>query len=329
MKRIIIPLACAVVFLIATKDIRAGGFTKAGRTAFQFVKIGVGARQTALGEAGIASIRDANSVFWNPAGVTGIGAKEASFSYSTWFADMHIVSGVVGIRWQDVGVFGLSVSSLPYGDIPEATIPTVGGSSDTRTGNFFTGHDLVAGLTFAREFTDKLSIGVTAKFLQEKLYSFTVNSYAFDVGTNYEIGYNGLRIAMSAQNFGPSVKWLTVSDRDEGYDIPLVFRIGVSANIIATGDGFLDLGSSNRVMVSIDAVHPNDFGDRFHVGAEYWFNDMLALRGGYRFNYDEGNASFGFGVKQNVGGLALRADYSFVSYTYLVSPHRFTLSLDF
>ncbi len=329
MKKMCSTLACAAILISATTAVLADGFTKAGRTAFQFVKIGVGARQTALGEAGIAAIRDANSVFWNPAGLTGIGAQEASFSYSTWFADMNIVSGVVGIRWQDVGVFGLSVSSLPYGDIPEATIPLVGGSSDTRTGDSFTGHDLVAGLTFAREFTDKLSIGVTGKFLQEKLFTYSVNSYAFDVGTNYDIGYNGLRIAMSAQNFGPSVKWLNVSDREEGYDIPLVFRIGMSANLIATGDGFLDLGASNRVMLSVDAIHSNDYGDRFHIGGEYWFNDILALRGGYRFNYDEGNASFGFGVKQTVGGLALRADYSFVSYTYLVSPHRFTLIIDF
>src|SRR5437588_12489556 len=73
-------------------------FNKSGRTAFQFLKIGVGARQAALGEASIATVRDINSVFWDPAGISGITTAEASFSYARCLADMNFPAAHVGSR---------------------------------------------------------------------------------------------------------------------------------------------------------------------------------------------------------------------------------------
>ncbi len=321
--------AILISVLLIASIAHADDFNKSGRTAFQFLKIGVGARQAALGEATIASVRDINSVFWNPAGIAGIQSREASFSYNRWFADMNYFAGAVGWRMERVGVFALSYASLKYGDIQEALVPVAGGSFDTRTGNMFTGSDLSVGLTFSHDFTDQLSIGVGAKYLEEVLFIYKVNVFAFDVGTNYNVGYNGLRLAMSAQNFGPSVKWLEHSNREEGYDIPLVYRIGISMNLIRGTDAFINLGDSHALDISVEAVHTNDYGDRFHAGAEYWFNELFALRGGYRFNYEEGNMSIGFGIKQKVSNLDVRLDYAYVSYENLDSPHRLTLSLGF
>ena len=74
-----------------------------------------------------------------------------------------------------------------YGDIQEAleNAPGVQRYPDRGT---FTGNDLIAGLTFAHEFTDDLSIGVTAKYLEEKLFVYSPSSVAFDVGTFYDTG---------------------------------------------------------------------------------------------------------------------------------------------
>ncbi len=329
MKNPSVILIAALVCVLGAPQARSDDFNKAGRTAFQFVKIGVGARQAGLGEASIASVRDVNAVFWNPANITGIQSAEASFSYARWFADMNYFGAAAGVRWSGVGTFAASYAMLRYGDIQEATIPVVGGSSDSRTGGIFTGHDLMLGLSFSRAFTDQLSIGGTVKLLQEKLWVYTVNQVAFDVGTNYDIGYNGMRLAMSAQNFGSAVKWLDRSNRDEGYDIPLVYRIGLSFDAVRGADGFLNFGEDHHIQMNVEALHTNDFGDRFHAGMEYWFEETIALRGGYRFNYEEGNASFGVGLRRNLGTTAMEIDYAFVSYANLESPHRLTLSLAF
>jgi len=302
-------------------------FNKAGRTAFQFVKIGVGARETALGESGISSVRDVNAVFWNPAGIAGIEASEASFSYNAWFGGMKHVAGDVGVRVGGVGIFALSAVSLNYGDIQEALV--TGTSSDTRTGNTFTGGDLMAGFTFCHEFNDRLAIGGTVKYLQEKLWTYQAHLVAFDVGTNYDTGFKGIRFGMSAQNFGKSVQFLAVSDRTEGYDIPLVFRIGASMDVIGGPDGVVDFGENQHFTLSVESVNSNDYGERWQLGGEYTIAGILAIRGGYRFNYEEGNVSAGIGLQQKLADVTVRVDYSFVSYAYLDSPHRLTLSVAF
>ncbi|OGB67156.1 MAG: hypothetical protein A2Y94_11825 [Caldithrix sp. RBG_13_44_9] len=306
--------------------VQAEGFNKGGRTAFQFVKIGIGARQVAMGEACMAVVRDVNSVFWNPANITGISKLQASFTYTQWLADMNYLAGVVGYRWRNIGVFALSVASLDYGDIPEALafIPT--GGNDTRTGESFTGNDMMLGLTFAREFTDRLSIGVSVKYLKEKLFVYDENVFVFEAGTYYDTGFKGIRIGMAAQNFaGRSVNWLEVSDREEGYDIPLLFKVGVAMDVFAGQDALFNFGEAHEFQLSFDAVNSNDYGERYLVGGEYWFHKLFALRCGYRFNYEEGNFAAGFGLQSRISGVGFQLDYAYVNYQYLDTPHRFSV----
>ena len=323
MKTKLVCLSLSLLMVAADAE----AFNKAGRTAFSFVKIGVGARQTAMGEAGISVVRDVNAMFWNPAALSGIQSTEASFSYNRWFADLNYLAGAAAVRWPDVGIFGIGYTSLKYGDIDEALVQSPTGRSDTRTGSTFTGSDLLVGLTFAREFTDNLSIGVTVKYLREKLFVYSSSAVAFDVGTYYDTQFRGIRFGMSFLNFSKSVKFIEYGLQREGYDLPLVFRVGASIDLIKSGDAFIDVGDDHKMVVAIEAVNSNDFGERYHLGGEYTFMDFLALRGGYRFNYDEGSLSLGVGVRQQIGGLTVRADYSYVSYEFLESPQRVTISL--
>ncbi len=329
MKTSLVWVALAASLILVPLSARAQSFNKAGRASFQFLKIGIGARQTGMGEAGISVVQDINAVFWNPAGIAGIATSQASFSYNRWFADLNYFAGAVGFRWEDVGVFAISYANLGYGDIPEALSTAESGSSDTRTGQSFTGSDMDIGLTFARQFTDNLAIGVTAKYLREKLFIYSVSTYAFDVGTYYDTRFKGIRFAMSAQNFSKSVNFLAVGSRKEGYDIPLLFSIGASIDIINPKDAFINAGEQHVVTVALQTVNSNDYGERWDVGVEYQFADFLSLRGGYRFNYDDGNTSFGVGVHKQLGNLDLRVDYSYVAYQYLSSPQRVSLTIGF
>ena len=326
MKRIMTVLW---MLAVVTGDGFGQSFNKGGRTGFQFLKIGVGARQVAMGEACISGVRDVNAAFWNPAAISGIQGVEASFSYASWFADLAYISGAAAIRWGDIGTFSLSYASLGYGDIAEALVTTGSGGSDTRTGETFTGSDLMLGVSYAREFTPQLSIGVTAKYLKEKLFVYGVDLWAFDVGTYYDTKFKGIRFAMTAQNFASSVKWLAQSDREEGYDIPLIYRIGVSIGVAGKSNAFFDLGDIHRFDMNVDAIHTNDYAERLHLGGEYIFSDFLALRTGYRVNYEEGNWSFGVGLRYGFGDVEVQADYAYVQFTYLESPHRLTVSMRF
>jgi hypothetical protein len=303
------------------------GFNKGGRTAFQFVKIGVGARQAALGEASIASVRDVSSAFWNPAGIMGIERYEATFSYTRWLADMNYVAAAVGGRVPRIGTFAVMLAALDYGDLVEAVMDD---RPDGRTGQMFSGGDILVGVAYARQFTDRLTLGVGAKYLHETLWDRSAGAFAFDVGTTYDIGYRGLTLAMAAQNYAEGIRFGSEEEGfEEAFDIPLLFRVGLSGTL-AGPDGFIGLPGANQVTASVEALNSNDYGERLHFGLEYVFSDLLALRGGYRLNYAEGNWSVGAGVTPPpMGGARVRLDYAYVGYEFLTAPHRFSVALAF
>jgi len=305
-----------------------GGFNRGGRTAFQFLKIGVGARQAALGEASVALVRDASSAFWNPAGISGIERYAASLSYTAWLGGTRYSGAAAGARFEGIGTFAVAIAALDYGDIPEAVVSDPDGDGDARTGGTFSGGDFMAGVSYAREFTDRLALGVGVKYLHESLWEHGAGTVAFDVGTNYDVGYNGIRLAMAAQNLGGAVQFLadSLTDRTEGYDLPLVFRVGVSGNVLGP-DAFVGVGGgTHRLVCAIEAINTNDFSERLHLGAEYTFNELFSVRGGYRVNYAEGNWSLGAGLSPTISGVQMRFDYAYVGYEFLDAPHRFTVS---
>ena len=304
-----------------------GSFNRGGRTAFQFLKIGLGARQAALGEASVALTTDASAAFWNPAGLTGVEHYAGSLNYTRWLAGTNYSGAAVAGRVAGVGTLALSAAALDYGDIPEAV---VGQGSDGRTGNQVSGSDVLLGLSVGRQFTDNLSIGLGAKYVHESLAGYGAGAFTFDVGTHYAVGYRGITLAMAAQNLGGTVRYLadSLSDRREGYDLPLVFRLGVASNI-AGPDGFVGLGSESRLVGAVEAIHTNDANERLNAGLEYTFNDILALRGGYRLNVEEGSWSVGAGVMPRIAGGRLAIDYAYVGTSVLEAPHRLSLSFSY
>lgn len=322
-------IAIIILFIMAIPG--NAQFNKAGRTAMQFLKIGIGARQAALGEANIAGVQDVNSIFWNPAAITGVKGIQASFSYTSWIADLKIMSGAVGVNLDQIGTLTLSYVTLDYGDIPVAYTTSATGNIDTRTGASFSGSDLLFGLGLARKFTDKLSIGVNIKYIREELHIYHSDLWAFDVGSYYDTKWRGISLAMSAQNFSNQARWLhTKEEEQQTYELPIVYRIGMSIDLLGGEDLFLGGDpDQHHLTCNIDAIHTNDYAERLHMGFEYEAFNLITLRGGYRFNYEEGNLSAGVGFKYSVGFLKLNIDYAYVQYDFLESPHRVTVSMEF
>ena len=61
------------------------GGQRAGISAFQFLKIGVGARGVAMGESFVAVANDASALFWNPAGLVQFNQNEIIFDLLSEF----------------------------------------------------------------------------------------------------------------------------------------------------------------------------------------------------------------------------------------------------
>src|SRR3990172_5842749 len=81
-----LPLHFFLFLLIFSSFSNAGG---PGTTAFNFLKIGEGARPVAMGSAFTAVADDGNLLFWNPAGLSQIEEPMGTTTYRNYIAGIH------------------------------------------------------------------------------------------------------------------------------------------------------------------------------------------------------------------------------------------------
>ena len=285
-------------------------FSKAGTAGLQFLKIGIGAKETAMGEAVTSLVNDANSVFWNPSGIANVANYEVSLSHNSWLAESKHNSVVFAF---ELGffVYAVSVATLQIKEFEETTALKPDG-----TGRMVSAGDYVFGLAAARRFTDKLSIGFQVKYVHEKLDDYYINNILFDVGTIYATGFRDLTLGFALQHFGPDMRLL-----NQDFRTPLLFKISASDKL-AFGESFILTGAA-------ELVHPTDNNEWVNLGIEIQLLQYVAIRGGHRINVDQGKWSLGLGLTTPVlGSVSTRFDYAFVlSENVFNNVHRFSLKI--
>ena len=149
------------------------------------------------------------------------------------------------------------------------------------------------------------------------------NGLLFDFGIRYNIGFRSIYLGSAVQNFGGDVKYAKESN-----PVPLLFRFGIGFNIIGSGGLFGDEIRDSRLSFASDIFHPNDYAQQVHLGMEYEYAELIALRAGYKFNYDFDGFTIGAGIKHAFEGLILLADYSYGDMgTWLKNVQRLTIGI--
>jgi hypothetical protein len=316
---------------------------KVGSTSMQFLKVMPGARATALGEAYTAWAIGPEAIFWNPAGLAGLDKMALSTTYVNWLFDAQQGALAYALAVKNVGVFGLQIQYADFGEFEETSNqrPFITNPDNPGfTGRTFHPFSYVIGLCYARDLTDKFSVGFGVKYAYESLFNGErvmamvrqgvveevktwANVVLFDFGIRYNTGYRSILIGSSVQNFGPDVEYAR-----ESHPVPLLFRFGIGADIIGP-DGLWYQGSkNNRLSLACDIFHPNDYDQQIHAGAEYEFANLFALRAGYKFNYDFDGLTLGAGIKQQLEGVRLSVDYSYGDMgTYLGYVQRISIGI--
>jgi hypothetical protein len=327
----VLALACFAASLHAQPGVAPNDVERVGQSGWQFLKMNGDARQAGMGGAFTAISRgDANAIFGNPAALVDVADYDVQLNTMEWVADIAHHSVAFAINLGDVGVVGVSVATLDYGDIPETINSPVEGDNRTTpivTGNMFTARDIAAGFSYARKITDKLSVGGNFRWMRQKIDELAMNNWSLDVGTLYYTGYRSLRVAIAARNFGPDSRFGGWSEEfqteSDNVRMPLDLRAGIAMDFLD------DEGSPHLLTVVVEGDHPNDGREKFHVGANYSFDNVLSLRGGYRFNYDEQRFTFGAGISYPFGGVQGTINYSFLDFGDLTQVHMFSLGFSF
>ncbi len=290
-----------------------------------------------MGGAAMATSGGASSVFWNAAGLADL------WQSSVWFCDTEYLAGIRVMSFayaQNVdrlgGTVALSVLSLSSGDMSVTTATEADGVS---SGEQFSWSDLSVGISYARNLTDRFSVGGTAKYIREGIgsisaidYSGSAQGVAFDFGTLYRTGFRSLRFGVSATNFGPSLAFggdyldsyyvgsSQVSEEKSlgDYDLPLMFQAGIAYDPIMT--------ASQKLTVAMDFTHPNDSAERVHVGAEYVIRRVLALRAGKALNWEGRGPFFGVGLDFSSGlSGRMQLDYAYTDVDALEGVHQLSV----
>ena len=314
--------------------------SKVGTTAAQFLKIGVGARALGMGSAQVAMMGDISAIYWNPGVLSRMSVgSELTFNHANWLAeiDYDFAAGILPIG--DLGTFGVSVISLR---VPEDIVRTV--EAPEGDGRRWDASSIAIGLSYARNLTERFSIGFNAKFIRESIWTASASAFAIDVGTLYISEIRGLTLGASISNFGSTMQ---LSGRDlffnedpgnnigsgpnnipsefrtEDFDLPLTFRIGIAMDVVRTEE--------IRATAAVDATHPNDNVEFVNSGLEMSWREILFGRIGYKSLFlrdSEQGLTWGLGIHYgivNVGTIKL--DYGFADYGRLDNVQYFSLGI--
>ena len=329
-------LFLTVVFLCMIFVMPSHPIKKLAQTGLQFLKIDVGARPAAMAGAFMMVGNDASAMFYNPAGIALFRSTTDLFvSRTEWIVETKYNAAAIVQNFGNWGNVGLSLITCDYGEIMGTRFAsTTKGYEDT--GPLDIGGYAV-GVAYARQLTDKFSLGAHVKYAHQRLgendyiaedtgeretVENKVSGLAYDLGTLFYPGFRSFRMGMSIRNFSPQFVY-----QNTEFELPLTFTLGFAIDIF---DFVPSLQESQSLVLAVDAVHPRDYTERLHIGGEYWYMDMIALRGGYKFNYDEESFTAGAGIKYEIeGGFALKIDYSYSDMEFFDAINRISIGASF
>lgn len=336
------------IYLISALIILFGGLvfsqTKAGTSAAPELTIPVGAKYTAMAGASGILADGVEAITWNPSGVDWlVGNGQAMFSYRKYIADIGInylaIVGKFGF-----GSVGLSLRTFNFGNIPVTTEFQPDGTGEMISPNFF-----VAGLTYSKRLSDRVSVGVNFNLVSESFGRVSAVGFAFDAGVQYRNMLNvpGLSLGIVVKNIGPAMKyggsglWVQaiVPGSERGltfYKIePASFQMPTSFEI---GLGYsYSIGEFNNFSF-VGTYQANNLYalDAYKFGFEYSFRNIFAIRAGYNYSKTGDVSSIwhhytlGAGINtESLIGLKVTFDYAYVPVTYFSANHLFNFKVGF
>ncbi|PIS27858.1 MAG: hypothetical protein COT43_08375 [Candidatus Marinimicrobia bacterium CG08_land_8_20_14_0_20_45_22] len=330
-----------VLITVSAMYAGSGRLTNVGTTAAPFLEVGVGSRAIGMGGAFVAVANDVSALYWNPAGIARMQNAEAVFERVEWLSDIsfNYLGAVIPFgRWGSAGVF------LDAMTVPKMAVRTV--DYPDGTGEEFDATSYAFGLTYSFALTDRFSVGMTGKYIEERVWHEKARSVAFDIGTLYRTNFRGLRIGATITNFGPSMMMdgsdlIIYYDADPSIDgnndrimgklitdewpLPLNMQIGLAYDLLDR--------KNYRMTITADAFHPINNTESINIGTEVSILEMLYIRGGFQAigqSDTEEGLTFGGGLRYKMFGQSyIKFDYAYADFGRLQAANRFTLRLDF
>jgi len=320
MKRLVVSL---LPLLLITCYLSPAVYAGWGETGVAFLKIGVGARQIGMGGANVALADDANAIYWNPAGLARLSRREFTAMHNEWIVDFKY-DFLAYIHPLKKGIIKSSFPGAIGGGLIYFNMGEFEGRDEYRNKtNPYTAHDAAGIISYAQKVSRRLNLGVSLKYIYEKIELEKAKGIAFDFGALYHTGIKNLNLGFTVQNLGPQMKFIEVP-----FSLPLTITAGVGYTY-----GGLNLACDVR-------WQPIEQRTNISIGTEYWPFRIIALRAGYLTRFFDSGLKFqsrdtnlgnlyglGMGLGFKFGGIGI--DYCFVPYGDLGNTHRVSFGAKF
>ena len=342
-KKIIYTLLVVMLVVLASPQLFAGDSNRLGTASGVQVLVPVGPKDLAMGGANIAYTNGIEAIHWNPAGVSNLGYKASGLASTMQiFNTINVNYLALGFNAGNLGNLAFSLKSFDFGDIPLTTEEDMDGASGATYSPSF----VTVGLTYAKKLTNTIGIGLTTKLISESVPRASATAVAFDFGIQYDGlgGLDGVAFGITVKNIGTNMKYegsalLSRADQD-GSKYTDYRKIETASADLPTSVEF-GLGYKRNVMekadMTLSTVFMNhNYGyDQLKFGAEYMYDNMLAIRAGYVSSMDMPSdealhsVTFGAGFTYKVGTATLGLDYVFRPAEYFDAENMFALRVGF
>ena len=291
-----------------------------------FLLVPVGARTVAQGQAGVASRLGADGVFWNPAASGWLTRRELTVDHgSNAFITSDAISAVI-----PAGMAGTLAVALHYFNFGDQTATDEFGNS---TGTIYA-RAMVLGGTYAATFGDRVSAGVSYKFIRNEqscggacagLQTYSISTTAYDFGVQAVVDTaRKITAGVALRNAGFGLQTV---DREQADPLPARLHAGLTWEV----DAVTRAAPGVSLALSGELVTKSTFrGVSYRVGGEAWFADRFAVRAGFITNSgDRSNAAIGFGLRQGTLGLEFARTFGGESADAGSPPTYVTLRIGF
>jgi len=320
-----------------------------------FLLISPGVRADGMGEAFVGIADDVSAVYWNPGGLGFQSGREFIFMHSNWLpqltSDLFYDFAAYKHSIYGLGTFGISLTYLNLGEqiITDETGPDEKGR--------FMSYDGAVAFSYGTQMADDIGLGVTIRLIRSNLAPMGAGAekgkgqtwaFNFDVGLLYrDLFVNGLNFGANMSNIGPKIAYIDVDQADPQ---PTNLKFGFAYKILNMEYNKLTLavdvnkllvrrhkdGTSDPVYKAlftswVDDPAKEEFRKMIaHIGAEYWYSNLIALRAGY-WHDEEGKVkpwTFGFGIRYSLYEL----DFGYIAAGEghpLTDTMRFSLQIGF
>lgn len=248
-------------------------FAGPGLSGAQVLQQRNGARPAGMGNAFAAVSGELCSLDVNPAGLHNLEKVEILLMHVSGLEGLATELLTAAMPLSGLGVLG--VQALYRGQ------PTIDNGVPGEAGVQV--KDMVYGLTFAVPFSPEFSLGLNAKVLSLTLGPVDTSAVAFDLGAQYLL-LPDLALGGVIRNAGTPVVFRSAED-----PLPLTAQIGACYTLLNQ--------LPHELLTSVDASYlaPEE-NLTLHLGTEYWFRRVLALRLGYSHSQDRSTQGLSFGV---------------------------------